>query len=188
MARLTNLDRDTITAAAVAAAFKPRKEALDKAEDALAREAYATLFTKAELAAVAKLPENWLRFDSCLKFNVGGQRITLNATGGLPVPYKPKGSSDGGYYCHTIGTIEFGDLCDRIQAHAIAVESLKAERAAAARAVKALVYSVSTTNKFKEVWPEGEAFFSNLTPTTAANLPAIQVQHVNELLGLPIAA
>ena len=70
--RLTNDLREAIASQAVAHAFDPRKAALTKAEGALAEEAYNHVFPESERKLITKIPSNWVRFDSCLRFNVAG--------------------------------------------------------------------------------------------------------------------
>lgn len=185
MTRLTNDVRDAITLRAVTESFAARDEAIKQAEDQLAREAYALLFSEAETKAVAKVPENWFRRDQCLRFNAGGYSVRLSLIGeGLPVPYRAAGSDDGGYYCHTLGSIPAGDLCDRIQAHATAVEALKRERGTAHRSVRTMLSGVTTIKQLRAAWPEGEPFFKPYEDAPAAALPAVRVDEVNALLGL----
>lgn len=185
MAKLTKYSREAIARRAVAHSFDPRQAELKIAEDRLAREAYATLFSDAELAIVATLPEGWVRLDACLQFNVGGQRITLDVSGdGLPVPYRPRGSENGGYYCHQLGVIEHGDLCDRIQKHAQTVDTVKSERRAALRATEQMLGAVTTTGKLKEIWPQGAQFYAEYEDKPPVHLPAVRVDEVNAALGL----
>lgn len=187
--RLTNDVRDGIAYTAISQSFATRVAAFDAAEDALAKEAYNSLFPVAEQKLVAKVPTNWFRLDACLRFNVGGQRIELTVAGdGLPVPYKPRGSTDRGYHCNTLGAIPAGDLCDRIQAHAMAKDNFRTERRQAETAVKAMLNSVTTIGKLKEVWPEGAPFYAQIESATVISLPAIRASEVNAMLGLQIAA
>lgn len=185
MAKLTQYSREAIARRAVAHAFDARQEDLKIAEDALAREAYDLIFPDAEQALVSAVPDNWFRLDECLRFNVGGQTIILNvAGGGLPVPYRMKGEEYGSYNCHVVGVIEHGDLCDRIQTHAMLVDTVKTERRTALRATERMLDQVTTTGKLKLVWPEGEQFYAEYDDKPAVNLPAVRVDEINALLGL----
>lgn len=177
--KLTNWDRDNIVRAAGKGAFAARRLAHEAAGEALAFEAYAFIVTPAEQKAIAKLPARWWKRDKCLRFNVEGQRITLN----VPEPGVLVPPSSGGY-CETLGAITEGDLCSRIQAHAQAGEALKAEQKDAEAKVKALVYSVTTTAKLREVWPEGEAFYDGIESRSPSSLPMVRVAEVNAALGI----
>lgn len=186
--RLTNDMRQAISEAAVAHAFNPRRDELKKTEDQLAREAFACIFSAKEIEAVSKIPENWFRLDDCLKFNVGGQSITLRVEGqGLRVPYRAKGSANGGWGCNNLGSIPHGDLCDRIQKHAQAFETYKEERRNAARVTMAMLNAVNTTKRLREVWPEGLQFFVMYEGEERQPLPAVRVDEINQILGLQAA-
>jgi hypothetical protein len=184
MGRLTTAARQVIAERAVRHAFAEREAALKKAEDLLAREAFDAVVPVAEQKLAKKLPEYWLRRDDCLRFNAGGYDVTLSVIGeGLPVPYAPDGSR-GGYSCNRLGNIPHGDLCDRIQAHVKASDEIKLERRSAYKATLAMLEAIQTTNKLREVWPEGEQFFLDYADAVAPSLPAIRVSEVNALLGL----
>ena len=185
MTRLTNDMRSAITSAAVAHGFDARQEAFAAVEDSLAREAYAYVFTEAEIKAVGKVPENWFRVDSCLRFNVGGLTIQLSTIdAGLPVPFKTKHEEYGGYHCHILGVIMPGDLCDRIQSHAQNKDELKKARRAAHGSVQNMLYGVSTMKRLREVWPEGAAFYAAFETGAVPGLPAVRVDEINAALGL----
>lgn len=181
--KLTNYSRDSIAKRAVEHSFAAQVAALEAEADALGREAYDLLYPATELKLVSKLPENWFRRDACLRFNVGGRDIVLNVSSGLPVPYGPKGSS-GGYGCNRLGVIEPGELCDRIQAHAVAFEKHREDRRAAERATRQMLGAVSTVGKLEEVWPEGKPFYANYLDKSVPQLPAIRAQEINQMLGL----
>lgn len=184
--RLTNDLRQIIVNKAIAHAFDPKLSKLKESEDALGREAYAAVFTKAETDKVALVPENWIRRDKCLQFNVGGLHIRLELQGdGLPVPYRI--GDYAGYSCKTLGVIEAGDLCDRIRAHASACEQHRNDRRTAAKAVEGMLAKVSTLKKLREVWPEGERFYAQYEKAKEA-LPTIRVDEINAALGLAVAA
>lgn len=188
MTRLTKYSRKAIASAATAHSFDPKSELLAATEDALAQEAYDSVIPAAEKKAAEAMPSNWYRRDACLRFNVGGYSLHLNLIGdGLPVPYKAKGEEYGGYHFGSLGSIPAGDLCDRIQAHAQAKDSLRTERQKAYRAVITMLDGVSTVKRLSEVWPEGEQFCAKYGTTTSANLPAVRVDEVNAMLGIGAA-
>lgn len=183
--RLTNATREHIASAAIASAFDPRAEALQQAEDVLAREAYAAVFTAAEIQKAKAMPKNWLRHDPCLNFNVAGLRIELRTiTDHLPVPYQNK-TGDHGYGCHrSQGVIESGDLADRITAHAHAKEKLRDERRETRRKLDAMLSSIGTVKKLEEAWQEGKPFYERFMQNAAPLPPAVRVSDINQALGL----
>ena len=181
--RLTNDLRETIASQAVAHAFDPRRAALAKQEEALAEEAYNHVFPESERKLIAKIPSNWVRFDQCLRFNVAGLTVNLNAAGeGFPVPYQINGHR--GYSCHRLGTIEAGDLADRIQAHAKAVEDMRSERRVALKQIGAMLAKITTLKRLREIWPEGAQFYAKWEAAPAQTLPTIRVDEINAMLGL----
>ena len=183
MTKLTKYTKEVIAKNAVAFAFDPKEKALAQAEDALAREAYAKAFNKSELDAIKKVPANWIRLDNCLRFNVGGHRLYLRTVDeGLPVPYRI--GDRAGYSCHELCAIEPGELCDRIQAHAQAVEQIKIDRRSAYCKVFAMVDSVTTVKRLREIWPEGEQFYARYEAVVAQKLPAVPASEVNAILGI----
>lgn len=181
MARLTNWDRDSIISAAVKAAFKAREDAHAVEANALACEAYDFLFLPTERKALLKVPSKWLLMDDEVRLNVGGQTIYLKMTEARAIP-------SGSRYS-TIGAIPHGDLCERIQAHALAGEKLKESRQEAKAKTKALVYSVNTLAQLQDIWPDGAEFYAFLlSKDTKPAIPALRVEEVNKALGLPLAA
>jgi hypothetical protein len=186
--RLTKWDRESIQKRAIEAAFKERTEALAKDEDRLGRRAYEHLFTTAERKAAKALPDNWLRRDACLRFNVDGLSVLLTLSdGGVPVPYRGKGSQSGGYSCSPLGAIQNGPLADEIKAHLKALEDLKQDRDRAKHALWAVLQSVSTLKGLQTAWPEGEPFWSALASrANEPNVPAPRIEELNAMLGLPL--
>lgn len=184
MTRLTSDLRAIIRDAAVKASFAERDAEIAKCEADLAKQAYEATFVPEIRALVAQVPGNWFRNDACLNFNVGGMRIQLKTGGnGYPVPYQS--ASGRGYGCHDeIGVIQAGDLCDRIQAHAKAKEDQRTKAKAAYRGLDALLASVSSVKKLKEIWPEGEQFYARFLDASAPSLPAVRFAEINQVLGL----
>ena len=183
--RLTNTTRDHIATLAIANAFDPRQKELKLAEDALAREAYAAVFSADEIEAARAMPNNWLRHDPCLHFNVAGLWIKLCTTDNhLPVPYRSK-DGDRGYGCHrSQGSIESGDLAGRITAHALSKDKLRSEREDTRRKLNSMLASISTIKKLEEAWPEGKPFYERFAVKAAPLPPAVRVSDINDALGL----
>ncbi len=180
MTRLTKDMRDTIARAATSVAFKERKEAHRKAENALALELYNSLFDSAVQKAVAKVPNNWFRQDDCLRFNCNGYDLMFRAENPLPVPYSA--------YCSRLGNVT-GELGDRAKDHATVAEKLGSDERDAYRKVKVMLDSVSTFAQLEKAWPEGRPFYEKyITSRKGSNLPAVQIAEINEMLGLKEAA
>lgn len=182
--RLTNDYRKAIARAALTAAFEAREKAFEEAEDALAREAYAAAYPANVRTLAMTIPANWLRRDNCLRFTAHGMAFTLRTMRDhLPVPYRVGGSS--GYGCHSSHAALDGDLADRVRDHAVAKEHLRGEHESAERKLMAMLSSVQTFGKLKDIWPEGVAFYQRwLDAPAPAGLPTIRVDEINAALGL----
>lgn len=178
--RLTNMDRDSIISDAIKTSFRPRSEEIKRAEDALARRCYETVFPEKVRKQAAAMPKGWLALDNCLRFNVLGLDARLDVVGeGLPVPNRARG------YCERLGSISDDALAAEVRTHLDAVEKLKADRRKATDTLKALIYSVTTVKALRDVWPEGEPFFGKLSPKDSGKrLPAPRVVELNAMLGL----
>lgn len=185
MSRLTNDTRNAIARNAIAFAFDPKREALEKEESELAHEVHAHLFKKSDRDLVEKLDPKWIVRITVLKINANGQSIELTSGSALPVPYYGSQGNVGNYY-YTTGAIPSGDLCDRIQAHAMALEKYKEDRQGAYRKVEAMLTGVTTVKKLREAWPEGEQFYSPFEDKPAPQVPALRVEEINAMLGLPV--
>lgn len=183
--KLTNYHRDSIADAATKFAFDPRKQALDEVGDALAREAYESVFSLSQRVAAAALPKHWFCYTNNVKFNVGGLTLSFPLTGdALPLPFLCKGTDNVVSYGGVCAAIPHGKLCDRMQTHAQAVENLKQERKAARAVLRNLLAGFTTVKAMQEAWPEGEAFYANLAPDTP-KLPAVSMADINKRFGLP---
>lgn len=179
MTKLTTHMRNVIRDRAVAAAFNPRFAANKEREAEVGRRLYDAVFPADVRAAAAAFPEKeWIRLDSCLRFNVGGLRMVFKVDPGLPVPW-------GGYGCHELGVITKQELIDLARACSDDKEALQSEQARASNALGAMLRSVSTIKKLAEVWPEGREFYASFEDAVSPILPAIVVADVNAMLGLP---
>lgn len=181
MTRLTNDMREAIAHAAVGHKFDPLKTALGNAEDALAREVHAALLPASEIAAAAALPARWVKATRAIRTNAGGYRVNLELTDDarLPVPVDSE-------YHGSLGNLPHGDLCDRVRAHVENRENTYRQRMAAYQATKTLLASATTIKSLRAAWPDGETFYKKFEGAVpASTLPAVRVDEVNKLLGLP---
>jgi hypothetical protein len=173
--RLTDSLRREIAERAAAFAFDPKYTANATEEHTLADRVYRTVISEDVLRRVLALPEGWTLIASQIAVNANGQQITLNFGGDkkMPVPYNVRRHP-----------VEPGELCDAIQANAAAYETLKEQRKAAYRATLAMLSAVNTLKQLEEAWPDGAPFYTDLE-TSPSNLPAVRVDEINALLGLP---
>jgi hypothetical protein len=177
--KLTNKEHDNIIQKAIIAKFQPIRDGLRKRESEIALRAYKSLYDPAVLRQAAKLPKGWLRTDGCLRFNAGGFRIVLNTKDPVLVP-----SGNSGY-CNDLGSLT-GDISKEVQDFATEKEQAKKDEQVAAEKLKALLYSITSLKRLKELWPEGKKFYAYLDEAAViGGLPAIRFDDVNVLLGLP---
>jgi hypothetical protein len=180
MSRITNSIRESICRKAINAAFKEREEAHAAQEHALGMEAYEAVIPAAERKAAAKMPENWLRMDGCLKFNANGWSVTLCVKPSVPVPQSP--------YCQPLGSVT-GDLAERIQAHCTAIKERKEAKHRAEREMTGFLEQFRSIKQMREAWPEGEPFYAEFdVERKSAGVPAVRVAEINKMLGIKEAA
>lgn len=175
--RLNMDDRRSIVKKAISARFDPPREQIEKDKEAFALRLYESAYPKKVKEWAAQAPKGWLHLDTCLRFNVSGHSIKLNISEGVPVPYNAG-------YCQQLIAINNDELRDEHMALDKRETDLKAERQSAEAQLTALLGRVSTLNRLKEIWPEGEPFFSHLAPRDRVDVPAIQVSDINRLLGI----
>lgn len=185
MGRITNLERDAIIEAATEFAFNKRDKELKSNENKLAHELYNTVIPLKERKTAAELPEHWFRLDTCLRFNVAGMDVKLNCVG-VRVPHSPKNrDQQSSYGCNRLGVIAAGPLADKVRAYLDSIEQSKTIKTQTRSKLKALLYSVTTTKKLQEIWPEGEQFYKSfLGDKPTYNLPALQLSELNAALGI----
>lgn len=177
--RLTNMDRSDIVERAMAFTFSKMEQDLKSLEGTLARAAYESVFPATIRKQAYVMPDGWLRRDGCLRFNVVGMDIRLNLEEGkeVPVPYNRQG-------CGRIGTIEAGELADKIQDFLARNEKLKKERHQLRHSLSAMLGQVNTLRALAAAWPQGQSFYECLNKEPAIRLPALQVSEINKMIGL----
>lgn len=175
--RLTKTIRESIVRKATNEAFQKERDALLVEEHKIGLTLYKSVFDKKVLTAVNKLPKTWLRMDDCLRFNSGGMELRFDVKPAVPVP------SERGY-CQRLGTLT-PEMADVAQAFANKKEDAVARYNRAKRELMALLDSVSTFKKLKEVWPEGADYYTTFdVERTITNVPAVVVSEINKMLGI----
>lgn len=177
--KLTNQIRDSIVRSMAMASVEKEQVALIKRENALAVKFWKAVYPAAERAAAEKMPEGWIHRDKCLRFNLCGMDIRVNAAEPLPV----KASTNN--YCHRLGNIADEKLGDEYKEYYKDVDAMKARARDVERQAKALLYSVSTFKKLAETWPEGKKFYEKFKPVNdVSSVPAVLTQDLNALMGI----
>lgn len=179
--RLTKQDRESVLTKALDDAFAKQREELSREENKLGRDCYSFLFADKVRKTAAALPSGWLREDSCLRINFRGMQTVLNIQGSVKVP-------SNRYNCNSLGQILDEDLNARFLSFSAKGDKFKAEKAAAAIALSALLERMTTLKQLQEGWPEGAKFYAHLKPREETKVPALQIATINQMLGLREAA
>lgn len=180
--RLTKSDREGVLRRAMSDCLKKETEALAKEEDAVAVAAYKHLFPAKVRAIADQLPDTWVRTDKCLRLTFGFKQVRLTVLEAVKVP------SANGYGCHQLGTILDEKINARFEAWLAKHEAFRERRRNVEVNLAALLERATTLKQLSEMWPEGSEFYKHLTPRVAAQVPAVQVQDINAMLGLKTAA
>lgn len=142
--RLTNGTRDLIVANVLTKTFEKRLKANKEIENTLALAVRNSALGKHK-AAFDALPAEFVSASSAIRANVGGLKLWLHYA-------KDTRSAN-----ETISVS--GPLRDKCEALMREQEKLDKDRVALRSQVKALVYSVSTADRLREVWPEGKEYY-----------------------------
>lgn len=175
--RLTNSIREDLALKTIKETFGKDVESEKKAEAALAKKAYESLFDPKILTAVKKLPKEWVKFDNCLRFNIRGMSITLC----MPEPGVVVPRTIG---CTSLGVLS-GDLGEEVVAFAEKKRDNYNARKDAQRKVYNMLVQLQTIKQLQDTWPEGKKFYADLLKVKEGSaLPAIRIEEVNAALGL----
>jgi len=178
---LTNAMRETVARDAVNAAFDERRKTLAEVEAALALKLYCLFVPAVNRELMAKLPDNYFATRTEIEANVGGRHIKLVASVPCKVPYAKSGGR--------IGTLLPDDpMTIAIDEHLRNKATLAEDEKKARAVLDAMLKSVTTVEKLRALWPDGEPHYRNLAPKATATVPALIVEDVNRMLGLPKAA
>lgn len=176
MSKITKETRERIRNIAVDSTFKPRMEAWKKEDAKLAVECYNFIFPEKVRDIIAKVPPEWLRTCSCLRFNANGWSVTLNAGKEMPTPASNS--------CSNLGSIT-GELAERVQKHVEAKRTMDAEYNAARVKMMGFLEQFTTFKKLEEAWPEGKKFYKDFNADRISpKVPAVITKEINAMLGI----
>lgn len=173
--KLTTADYRDVTRRAVDTAFKTKEAELVREEHDICRQAWELVFPEAERRMAAKMPAPWTRRYINMPFRFGYRRVVLKNDGTLPCPD----------YSNDLGLVQDPALIARVEALDSAKVAVRAERERAEAAVGALVRRATTLKRLGEIWPEGAPHYAHLAARAQHPVPAVQVDAVNAMLGLP---
>jgi hypothetical protein len=192
MSRLTNSIREDMARKLVAYRYTDEAKELVQLNRTLADRAYAHLYPKELLAAMAvvkKAHRNAFdRFDK-IRVNAGGYRVDI----GAPLHsqwVKMEQAAHDGYLVvdrytsdnHGISDVE---LSEEIKNFATRLRQFNDLCEAAYREAMAVLNTCSTGKKLAVAWPEAMPVIGDLIPEDSRTLPTVQVADVNAKFGLP---
>jgi hypothetical protein len=160
-------------------AFQKRIDDLRKREHSAAMKCYNSIFAPALRAKVNALPDEWLRIDDCLRFNVNGMDIRLTVKERVRVPSKE-------YHCHRLGVIT-GELADEVMSVMQDKQKMEEEHRQISAKLSALLDNCYSIKVLEATWPEGKPFYDYLVKASKeqkAGLPAVLISDINSALGL----
>ena len=177
MQRLTKYDRQKMVDAAIERAFGQREKDLANLEDALLEDLYLKAFGRVKMSLVSSVAEQWIgSWAKEHRFEVGGMTFSIRGKNLRP---QPRSS-------YPVARINDEVLKNRCIAVTERRAALKKEIEQAKNATAALLGSVTTLKKLKEVWPEGKEIWSLIEDKPArVQLPAVSIDQLNEVLRLP---
>lgn len=203
--RLTKYDRERLKKNIISHKFDAKKfEEHEKAIASLAAAVYNSVLSDKDQALIASLPKGWIGEHNHIYVNWSGNQTNLSFNGDLAghIDWEVRGLT--GYRGKTASVTKpipqsltsynspnvraKGDIEDRIRVTIKEVQDFNKEIKTLSRSVGAVLSSVTTTNRLKEVWPESKPFVDALfksgkPQSTAVALP---INDLNQKLGLPV--
>lgn len=179
--KLTNLTRRHIRERILEHKFRGWNEKFAKRKAALAEAIYKDVFSAKERKLMASLPDGWLPEVNSIKveFDGQGRRVRFDEPKRMPqsaaIGYDPVKSYAADH-----------PLCRKWVALGDEEVDRQKERAELENKLNAILWSVSTTEKLVEVWPEAAPFLEKVE-AAKINPPPIDVSDLNSALGLKAA-
>lgn len=181
--RLTNEIRSTIINAAVAKAFGKRDAAYEKSRTQLADALYAHTYGKHERYAL-KLPKNWSNYSDVIDIKCEG----FNWRGGNGVAASSLKLSRTHPFPQYVGDDVSVDKKHALYASAQAVanecRAIEVAKQELRTKLRTLLYSVTTSERLHEEWPDGKTFFPTLPAKVMLPVPFNLTRDINAMLRL----
>lgn len=178
MTKLTELIRADIIRAAITKALEKEMKRIEEMEFNLADTIYATVFTKEGIEKLRGLPSGWVPEDGKIAFRVGSMGWNVVR---CRAPVRLPHSRSHGCLLAADSTSAIGEAWFELAA---AKKDLEETKAQIKMAIRPILNSVTTVNRLKTVWPDVVEFLPTIysAPAVKASLPAVQIEHVNNLL------
>ncbi|HFG6953857.1 Nmad5 family putative nucleotide modification protein [Acinetobacter baumannii] len=179
MSRLTKNLRERMRDCVINKTFDSKFDALNKQKVEVSEKIYLDIYGN-HIETMNKLPKGFLKGCSYLYIAIGGQEHCLYFSSDKLKAYNHDRWDKAKLY---VGdeplAVEFMNVVN-------ALEKLEKERDRMRREVFSLLDSVQTFKKLWEVWPESKTLLADFEKKPiVALLPAIQIQKLNDALGLP---
>lgn len=198
MTRLTNDTRDRILNDLIRHRFQPEMDAINAATKVLANAVYETVYDAETRQKMDALPEGWLFEDDDLEVTFAGRRVRIGLNGSMwhnePLNILARGSDQvfrrflNKHRSNSIA--HFG----ADHPHSLAFEKITQDRdrlkeavSISKRQTSAALNAVSTVEALIKAWPEVKPFAERWIEEkdSRPKLPAIPVESLNAVLGLP---
>lgn len=182
--KLTNAMRDETIDLCVNATFKKANADYDAARTRLADTVYEHAFGAQEKIAL-KLPANWVARVQYVDISCDG----FSWRGVADKPYsklklsrerlEPQNVNDG--YKISLDHPQYAEA----QSVVAMFDKLYAAKTQLRQSLRTLLYSTTTLEKLREIWPEGKKFYPAPAERAAAlPVPAALTQQINSMIGL----
>lgn len=178
--KLTIKMREQIASDLMKHAFGAEKDKLTKAEGALAVKAYNEKYTNEQLAAMDVLGSTFLHTSGGMECLVEREDVP----GKYDYCYL-RFYDEASLVCSKGTYVKLSaDLSEKVRAHLREKDKLNKLEESTFASAMGVLNSVTTVKRLVEVWPEVEAFAPKPEAATT-NLPALQLDKINNILGLP---
>lgn len=181
--KLTESLRSKIVRKVVSDQFDPIFDAIKERKMDLAHEIYLDEF-KSRLEQIEALPEGWLPTLTSIGVNFGGQYHDLSLRTKVRVP----ASYYDDYFDRNVNEFiyEASHRFSKAMAEIVNDEKDAKERRDTAKTqTRAILNSYPSVQRLIEAWPEIEPYTVADGRVVVENLPAIKIDEINALLGLP---
>ena len=182
--RLTKYDRNCIVANATRDNFDSNIDEAKARLKSLNEEIYLSIYGEDLISKIKDIPDDWFHKSYYMSIRLyNGYQMEIDFTDHRPLP------QSASRYCGDTRTLlKDKDLGDKLMALDEEIKDLVNEKRVASTKLMSLLTSVSTLKQLKEIWSDGDIYYSHLTPTKKAyvnNVPAILVEDINKIFALP---
>lgn len=179
--KLTKTIKENIIDKAVTKTMQAYEDAYTKRKHEFGELLYNLMYSEIDQQKMQALPDGWLPTSSSLRISLSDGSCDVRAN---MSDYKKVLAVDNNYRSFDGSSWTLGTKRKVRKIEAELNEAYKAKRdkeQQLGRALRQLIMPCTTLKKLREVWPEGEEFFTS-EPEFTANLPAVRATAVNEMI------